>query len=58
MDLTIERVYEIEHELIVEISAWEHEEPEGITRLAFYNEGIHDMTTRIVNEILRLLQEN
>lgn len=57
MDLTIETVYKLEHELIGEASAWERDNPEEIVRLAFYNEGAHDMATRIADKVAKMQED-
>lgn len=49
--LTIEDIYRIEHDLIGEVSVWERVTSREAEKLAYYNDGIHDMTSRIINEM-------
>ena len=48
MEITKERILQLEHDLIGEVSAWEQDEPDRLMKLAFYNEGVHDMASRLL----------
>lgn len=54
MELTDEMVYEIEHDLIGEVSVWGRDSAEDVQKLAFYNEGVHDMAARVAYKIKEL----
>lgn len=41
-------VYQVEHELLGEASVWERDTPEEAQKLAYYNEGAHDMASRLI----------
>ena len=46
--MTAEQIYEIEHTLLGEASVWERESAEEAQKLAYYNEGVHDMASFVV----------
>lgn len=52
--ITKEMILQAEHDLLSEASMWERSTPEEMAKLGVYNEGAHDMASRL----LYLLEED
>lgn len=51
--MTPEDVMRLERDLIGEATVWERETAEDCQLLAYYNEGIHDMASRILESLAK-----
>ena len=59
MQITLEQIYKIEHDLISECgNIWECDNRDDATRLAFYEQGIHDMAVAIIEKISEVSGNN
>lgn len=52
--ITKEMILQAEHDLLSQVSVWEYGKPKEAQKLAFYNDGIHDMAIKL----LTLLEDN
>ena len=46
--ITKEMILQAEHDLMSEVSVWEYSKPKEAQKLAFYNDGIHDMASKLL----------
>ena len=51
INLTKEMILQAEHDILCEASAFDLDNEKEIAQLAFYNEGVHDMTAMLLSRL-------